>query len=86
LIYRCVEGHISFARELARCGMKGCEKSIDIVSEIDIEWFYRISLEGLAINEADMHRILEDRNMPTEVKDMVRKIFPHLKKKGIRFW
>lgn len=86
MIYRCAEGHISFAKELARCGMRGCEKPVDVVSEINIEWFYGISLEGLAINEADMHKILEDRNMPKEVKEMVKKIFPQLKKKGFRFW
>lgn len=66
--------------------MSGCEKSVDIVSEIDIEWFYRISAEGLSMNEADMHKILEDRNMPKEVKEMVKKTFPKLKKKGFRFW
>ena len=66
--------------------MSECEKSVDIVSEIDIEWFYRISPEGLSMNEADIHKILEDRNMPKGVKDMVKRIFPHLKKKGLRFW
>lgn len=66
--------------------MKGCEKPVDIVSEIDVEWFYKISPEGLAMNEADLGKILEDKNMPKDVKDLVRNAFPHLKKKGFRFW
>lgn len=66
--------------------MRGCKKPIDVVSKINIEWFYRISPEGLAINEADMDKILEDRSMPKEVKEMVKKTFPQLKKKGFRFW
>lgn len=66
--------------------MRGCEKPVDVVSEINIEWFYRISPEGLAINEADMYKILEDRNMPKEVKEIVKKTFPQLRKKGFRFW
>lgn len=66
--------------------MRGCEKNVDIISQIDIEWFYRISPDGLAISESDMHKILEDRNMPREVKEAVRAVFPNLKKKGLRFW
>ena len=66
--------------------MKGCKKPVDIISETDIEWFYKISPEGLAINEADLHKILEDKNMPKDVKGMVREAFPRLKKKGFRFW
>ncbi len=86
MIYRCAAGHVSFARELARCGMKGCELSVDAVSDADVEWFYRISPDGLAINEADLHMILEDRNMPEEVKETVRKTFPRAKKRGFKFW
>ena len=84
VIYRCQGGHISFAKSLLRCGMKGCERPADIISETEIEWFYRISPEGLAINEKDLNMIIEDRNMPPEVKDAIRQIFPNLKKR--RFW
>jgi hypothetical protein len=66
--------------------MKGCDRPVDVVSEIDIEWFYRISPEGLAINESDLGKILADRNMPNEVKNAVKETFPSLKKSGFRFW
>jgi hypothetical protein len=66
--------------------MKGCELPVDAVSDADIEWFYRISPDGLAINEKDLHMILEDRNMPKEVKEAVKAAFPDVKKKGFRFW
>jgi hypothetical protein len=86
LIYRCASGHISFAKKLFHCGMKGCDKPVDVISETDVEWFYKISSEGLAINETDLGKILADRNMPEDVKNIVRDTFPHLKKKGFRFW
>lgn len=86
MIYRCAEGHISFAKNLVHCGMKGCTLSVDTMSDADVEWFYRISPEGLAINETDLHMILEDRNMPKEVKEMIKQTFPNVKKKGFRFW
>lgn len=86
MIYRCAGGHISFAKSLVRCGMKGCELSVDAISDADVEWFYRISPDGLAINEADLHMILEDKNMPKEVKEIVKQAFPNVKKKGFRFW
>ncbi|UVS69365.1 hypothetical protein [Nitrososphaera viennensis] len=80
-IYRCHDGHISFAKEpLLHCGMKGCENPVDAVSDADIEWFYRISPSGLAINEQDLHMILKDRNMPQDVKERVREIFPAAQK------
>ncbi|MEO9362804.1 MAG: hypothetical protein ABI348_02780 [Nitrososphaera sp.] len=81
MIYRCPDGHISFARELLRCGMKGCDNPVDAVSDADIEWFYGINPSGLAINERDLHMILKDRNMPQDVKDRVREIFPATQKK-----
>jgi hypothetical protein len=81
MIYRCPDGHISFARELLRCGMKDCDNPVDMVSDVDIEWFYNISPSGLAINEQDLHMILKDRNMPQDVKDRVREIFPAAQKK-----
>lgn len=66
--------------------MKGCENSVDIISEIDIEWFYKISPAGLAIDESDLDKILKDKSMPTDVKGLVREAFPRLKQKGFRFW
>jgi hypothetical protein len=86
MIYRCAGGHISFAKSLMHCGMKGCELSVDAISDADVEWFYKISPEGLAINQADLHMILEDKNMPKEVKEMIKQAFPDVKKKGFRFW
>lgn len=78
LIYRCVAGHISFAKELKYCGMKDCRESIDKVSDIEIEWFYKISPNGLAIPEKDLDMILKDRNMPKDVKKAVKEIIPYL--------
>lgn len=76
MIYRCQDGHISFSKQLYSCGMKGCGLPVETVSDEDIEWFYRISAGGLAINERDLHMILEDRNMPRKVKEAVRRVFP----------
>ncbi len=86
MIYRCFNGHISFARKLFQCGMKGCERPVDVISEIDIDWLYKISPEGLSMKEDDLHKILGDKNMPKEVKDMISETFPGLKKKRLRFW
>lgn len=58
--------------------MKGCDNPVEVVSDTEIEWFYRISPEGLAINEADLHMILKDSNMPKGVKKLVRQAFPHV--------
>ena len=58
--------------------MKGCGRPVDVVSDVDIEWFYKISPEGLAMNEADLHMILKDNNMPKDVKKTVRKVFPDI--------
>ena len=60
--------------------MKGCGKPIDIISDKNIEWLYKISPNGLAMNEKDLNRFLEDKNMPNEVKETVREVFPQLKK------
>jgi hypothetical protein len=84
LICKCPDGHISFARELRYCGMKGCGKPVTTVSNIDIEWFYKINPDGLAIEEKDLHKILQDRNMPKEVKEIMKETFPELRKP--RFW
>jgi hypothetical protein len=58
--------------------MKGCGNPVEAVSDVDIEWFYKISPEGLAMNEADLHMILKDNNMPKDVKKTVRKVFPDI--------
>lgn len=87
MIYRCPDGHISFAKQLQYCRMKGCGKPIEIISEQDIEWLYKINPSGLAMNEKDLNKILEDKNMPNEVKEAVKQVFPELKeKKKRRFW
>jgi hypothetical protein len=88
MIYRCLDGHISFSKEqqLTHCGMKGCSRSIDAISDIDVEWFYKISPDGLAINEKDLHMIIEDKNMPKEAKQAVKEAFPKLEKERKRFW
>ena len=84
MIYRCPDGHISFARELRYCGMKGCSKQIEVVSKADLEWLYKISPDGLAMNEKDLRKVLGDKDMPKEVKDGLKEAFPELKKR--RFW
>ena len=85
LIYRCSAGHISFAKDLRHCGMKGCELSVDVISEREIDWFYKINPTGLAINENDLNRIIKDKNMPEDVKNAIREIFPHAARKK-RLW
>lgn len=54
---------------------------MDIISDKNIEWLYKISPNGLAMNEKDLSRLLEDKNMPDEVKESVREVFPQLKKR-----
>jgi hypothetical protein len=61
--------------------MKGCGKRIDIISDIDIEWFYKINAEGLAMDKKDLHKILEDKKMPDDVKAAVKRVFPDLEKR-----
>ena len=65
--------------------MKGCELSVDIISEHDIDWFYKINPDGLAINEKDLNQIIRDKNMPEAVKNEIRRIFPQAMRKK-RFW
>ncbi|MFZ0202924.1 MAG: hypothetical protein WAL46_04425 [Nitrososphaeraceae archaeon] len=57
--------------------MKGCSRSTLIVDPIDIKWFYKISETGLCINKNEIHKIIEDPNMPNDVKKQIRKIFMH---------
>jgi hypothetical protein len=79
MIYECQGGHINFSKDdLIACGMRGCNKSIVIISPIDIKWFYKISKNGLSIDRKDLHKIIEDPNMPREVKKEITKIFQHL--------
>ena len=66
--------------------MKGCEREIEAISDKDIEWFYKISPEGLAIKEKDLHLILKDRNMPKETKAAVLELFPELGQRKWKFW
>jgi hypothetical protein len=79
MIYECPAGHICFSKDdITNCGMKGCHKQIDILSPIDIKWFYKINKNGLCINRADFHMITEDPNMSKDTKKEIIKIFPHL--------
>jgi hypothetical protein len=80
MIYECQQGHISFSNkyDLNTCAMKGCNKSTIVISPIDIKWFYKISELGLCIDRKDLHKIIEDPNMPREVKKQITKVFPHL--------
>jgi hypothetical protein len=55
--------------------MAGCRKQTIIVSTENINWFYRINKNGLCITRDNLHRIIEDPNMPNDVKAKVRKIF-----------
>ena len=58
--------------------MTGCTKSTVVISRIDIKWFYKINKQGLCINRTDLHKIIEDPNMPRDVKKPITKIFPQL--------
>ena len=79
MIYECQGGHVSFSKDyLNECGMTGCNKSTVMISPIDIKWFYKISKKGLSIDRKDLHKIIEDPNMPSEVKKEITKIFQHL--------
>jgi hypothetical protein len=76
MIFECPSKHICFSKnELASCGMSGCRKLTVNVSLEDINWFYKINKNGLCINRDDLHLIIEDPNMPADVKKKVRKIF-----------
>ena len=78
MIYECSQGHICFSKDnLDVCGMKGCSRSTLIVGPIDIKWFYKISETGLCINKNEIHKIIEDPNMPKDVKKQIRKVFMH---------
>lgn len=81
MIYECPSGHICFSKDdLNNCAMKGCIKQTDIIIPIDIKWFYKIDKYGLCINRADLYMILDDPNIPKDVKKQIEKLFPHLSK------
>lgn len=81
MIYECTSGHVCFSKDnLSHCTMKGCIKETTVISPMDIKWFYKINKNGLCINEADLHMIIDDHNMPKDVKKQIEKIFPHLSK------
>jgi hypothetical protein len=79
MIYECPSGHICFSDiDLRTCAMKGCIRQTDLVSPIDIKWFYKINKEGLCIDRSDLHMIIDDPNMPNDVKKQIEMIFSHL--------
>jgi hypothetical protein len=41
----------------------------------DIKWFYKISKTGLCINRSEVHKIIEDPNMPNNVKRQIQEVF-----------
>jgi hypothetical protein len=79
MIYECPENHICFSKEdLSICAMRGCNKTTIIISPINIDWFYKINKTGLCITKNDLHKIIEDPNMPKQVKKQIGKIFFNL--------
>ncbi|MGN6351114.1 MAG: hypothetical protein ACTHL3_06585 [Candidatus Nitrosocosmicus sp.] len=73
-------GHICFSKDdLTTCAMKGCIKQTVVISPINIDWFYKINKDGLCINRDDLHMIIDDPNMPKDVKKQIQNIFPYLK-------
>ena len=79
MICECSEGHISFSKDnLNICGMSGCGKATVIISPIDIKWFYKIQEKGLCIHHKDLYKIIEDPNMPKDVKKQIKKVFQDL--------
>jgi hypothetical protein len=80
MIYECQQGHICFSNrdDLNTCAMTGCTKSTVVISPIDIKWFYNISSLGLCIYRKDLHKIIEDPNIPKDVKRQIASIFPNL--------
>jgi hypothetical protein len=81
MIYECPSGHVCFSKgELNNCAMRGCIKQTIALSPTDINWFYKINNEGLCINRDNLHMIIDDPNMPKNVKKQIEKIFPNLSK------
>jgi len=80
MIYECQGGHICFSNrdDLVTCAMTECTKSTVVISPIDIKWFYKISSLGLCIDRKDLRKIIEDPNMPKDVKKQIASVFPNL--------
>jgi hypothetical protein len=79
MIYGCQDEHICFSNDdLKFCGMKDCNKNLVVISPEDIDWFYKINKTGLCIKRNDLHKIMEDHNMPKKVKQKIGKIFFNL--------
>lgn len=49
-----------------------------MTNPINIDWFYKINKIGLCIHKNDLHKIIEDPNMPKQVKKQIGKIFFNL--------
>jgi hypothetical protein len=80
MIYECPSAHICFSKDdLTSCVMKGCIKQTVVISPIDIEWFYKINKDGLCIDKENLHMIIDDSNMPKDVKKQIQNIFTNLK-------
>jgi hypothetical protein len=81
MIYECPSSHICFSKDdLTTCAMKGCIKQTVVISPIEINWFYKINKDGLCINRDDLHMIIDDPNMPKDVKKQIQKVFSYLLK------
>jgi hypothetical protein len=79
MIYECPSGHICFSKEERNnCAMRGCIKLTIALCPTDINWFYKINKDGLCIDRGDLHMIIDDPNIPKDVKKQIEKIFPHL--------
>jgi hypothetical protein len=79
MIYECSENHICFSKEdISICAMRGRNKRTIMTNPINIDWFYKINKMGLCINKNDLHKIIEDPNMPKQEKKQIGKIFFNL--------
>jgi hypothetical protein len=79
MISECSNGHICIGKgDLSSCAMRDCGRPTVTISPIDIQWFYKINQSGLCISRKDLHMIIEDQNMPKDVKKTILRIFPHL--------
>ncbi|NOJ30442.1 MAG: hypothetical protein DA328_09780 [Nitrososphaeraceae archaeon] len=76
MIYRCEDKHVCFSKDdLKFCAMKECTYPTTVISNVDIDWFYKINKNGLCIRYHDINKIIEDPNMPLTVKKQISKIF-----------
>jgi hypothetical protein len=85
MISESSSGHICFGKgDLSSCAMGDYGRPTVIISPIDIKWVYKINDSGLCINRKDLHMIIEDKNMPKDVKKIIQRIFPRLE--GEELW